>query len=60
MGGEIRLKNKNMENKESRRYVVVTPCRTEEKNLPDLVQSITAQTLRPALWMTAAQIKQGK
>lgn len=33
------------------RYIVVTPCRNEEKNLPNLAQSITAQTLRPALWV---------
>ena len=35
----------------SRRYIVVTPCRNEEKNLPNLVQSITAQTIRPVLWV---------
>ena len=35
----------------SRRYIVVTPCRNEEKKLPNLVQSITAQTIRPALWV---------
>lgn len=35
----------------SRRYIVVTPCRNEEKNLPNLVQSIVAQTIRPALWV---------
>ena len=37
--------------KMNRRYIVVTPCRNEEKNLPNLVQSITAQTIRPALWV---------
>lgn len=37
--------------KTNRRYIVVTPCRNEEKNLPNLVQSITVQTLRPALWV---------
>ena len=37
--------------KNSRQYIVVTPCRNEEKNLPNLVQSITAQTIRPALWV---------
>ena len=35
----------------NRRYIVITPCRNEEKNLPNLVQSITAQTIRPALWV---------
>ena len=37
--------------KMNRRYIVVTPCRNEEKNLPNLVQSITVQALRPALWV---------
>lgn len=37
--------------KMNRRYIVVTPCRNEEKNLPNLIQSITAQTIRPALWV---------
>lgn len=37
--------------KMNRRYIVVTPCRDEEKNLPNLVQSITAQTIRPVLWV---------
>ena len=45
------MKNKNTGNMESRRYIVVTPCRNEEKNLPNLVQSIAAQTLKPALWV---------
>jgi glycosyltransferase involved in cell wall biosynthesis len=40
-----------IENMNSRRYIVVTPCRNEEKNLPNLAQSITAQTIRPALWV---------
>jgi len=35
----------------NRRYIVVTPCRNEEKNLPNLVQSITAQTIKPVLWV---------
>ena len=35
----------------NRRYIVVTPCRNEEKNLSNLVQSMTAQTIRPALWV---------
>ena len=35
----------------NRRYIVVTPCRNEEKNLLNLVQSITAQTIIPALWV---------
>lgn len=35
----------------NRQYIVVTPCRNEEKDLPNLVQSMTAQTIRPALWV---------
>jgi len=35
----------------NRRYIVFTPCRNEEKNLPNLLQSITVQTIRPALWV---------
>jgi len=35
----------------NRRYIVVTPCRNEEKNLPNLVQSMTAQTIKPLLWV---------
>lgn len=33
------------------RYIVVTPCRNEETNLSNLVQSITAQTVKPVLWV---------
>jgi glycosyltransferase involved in cell wall biosynthesis len=40
-----------IENMNSRRYIVVTPCRNEEKNLPNLILSMTAQTIRPALWV---------
>jgi len=39
------------ENKNSRQYIVVTPCKNEENNLPNLVQSMTAQTIKPALWV---------
>lgn len=37
-----------MEN--SRNYVVVTPCKNEGENLPDLIASVVAQTVRPVLW----------
>ena len=37
--------------KMNRQYIVVTPCRNEEKNLPNLMQSMTAQTIKPALWV---------
>ena len=36
---------------ESHQYIVVTPCRNEEKNLPNLIQSMIAQTIRPVLWV---------
>jgi len=32
-------------------YIIVTPCRNEEKNLPNLLQSILAQTTKPCLWV---------
>jgi glycosyltransferase involved in cell wall biosynthesis len=34
-----------------RKYIVVTPCRNEEKNLPNLIQSMVAQTIKPVLWV---------
>jgi len=37
--------------KMNRRHIVVTPCRNEEKDLSNLVQSITAQTIRPVFWV---------
>ena len=36
---------------ELRQYIVVTPCRNEEKNLSNLIQSVIAQTIRPVLWV---------
>ena len=38
-----------MEN--SRNYIVVTPCKNEGENLPDLITSVVAQTIRPILWV---------
>lgn len=38
-----------MEN--SRSYIVVTPCKNESENLPDLIASVVAQTIRPRLWV---------
>ena len=32
-------------------YIVVTPCRNEEKNIANLLQSMIAQTIRPVLWV---------
>ena len=36
---------------ESRRYIVITPCRNEEKNLPNLIESMAEQTIKPVLWV---------
>jgi len=35
----------------SRRYIVVTPCKNEGANLPDLIESLIAQTIRPVVWV---------
>lgn len=33
-----------------KQYIVITPCKNEEENLPDLVQSLIKQSITPALW----------
>ena len=35
----------------SRKYTVVTPCKNESENLPDLIASVVAQTIRPVAWV---------
>lgn len=40
-----------MEGELSRRYIVVTPCKNEGENLPNLISSVVAQTIRPVLWV---------
>ncbi|MDY6930445.1 MAG: glycosyltransferase family 2 protein [Halobacteriota archaeon] len=35
----------------SKDYIVVTPCKNEEKNLPNVILSITSQTIKPKLWI---------
>ena len=32
-------------------YILVTPCRNEEENLPNLIQSVAEQTIRPVFWV---------
>ena len=32
-------------------YFIVTPCRNEEKNIPNLAQSILLQSIKPILWV---------
>ena len=37
--------------KSSRKYVVITPCRDEAVYLPITIRTVSAQTIRPALWV---------
>ncbi len=39
-----------MEN-DSKEYIVVTPCKDEENNLPNVILSITSQSIKPKLWV---------
>jgi len=32
-------------------YIVVTPCKNEERNIPNLIESMAAQTIKPVLWV---------
>lgn len=41
----------NVEGDISRRYIVITPCKNEGENLPDLIDSMIAQTVRPVAWV---------
>ena len=41
----------NVEGDISRRYIVITPCKNEGVNLPDLIESMVAQTVRPVVWV---------
>jgi len=41
----------NVEEDISRRYIVITPCKNEGVNLPDLIESMVAQTVRPVVWV---------
>jgi len=43
MGAEIE--------KDSKRYLLVTPCKNEGENLPKLIQSVLDQTIIPVLWV---------
>lgn len=35
----------------SKGYIIITPCKNEEGNLPSLINSITSQTITPTLWV---------
>lgn len=32
-------------------YIIITPCKNEEENLPNLIQSIIKQSITPELWV---------
>ena len=40
-----------MEGDAPRNYIVVTPSKNEDGNLPDLIESVVAQTVRPVVWV---------
>lgn len=40
-----------MEGDSSHKYIVVTPCKNEGENLPNLIASVVAQTIMPVLWV---------
>ena len=33
------------------KYIIVSPAKNEEENLPDLIQSMKKQTIKPVLWV---------
>lgn len=39
------------ENEAPRGYILTTPVKNEEENLPKLIQSVVKQTIRPVLWV---------
>jgi len=41
-------------------YILVTPAKNEENNLPGLIQSITCQKLRPLVWFIIDDYSQDK
>jgi len=47
-----KLQSKNLDkDRVSDNYILVTPIKDEEKNLPGLIESIKNQTVRPSLWV---------
>lgn len=32
-------------------YIIITPCKNEGRNLPNLIKSVVTQTLKPVLWV---------
>lgn len=49
MKGIMSESNKNED--EGRQYVIITPAKNEERNLPKLIKSIKEQTIKPGLWI---------
>ena len=37
--------------KKSRNYIIITACKNEGINLPELIESVAVQTIKPALWV---------
>ncbi len=35
----------------NRNYIIITPCKNEEGNLPKLINSVVSQTITPKLWL---------
>ena len=33
------------------KYILITPVKNEEENLPNLIQSVVEQTIKPVLWV---------
>ena len=40
-----------IESRDSQRYIVVTACKNEADNLPNLIQFVAEQTIRPVFWV---------
>jgi len=40
-----------MLNTKSHNYIIITACKNEEDNLPKLIESVLAQTVKPVLWV---------
>lgn len=45
------LDGENMEDKLGRTYILITPVKNEDKNLQNLIESISKQTIKPVLWI---------
>lgn len=46
------MQNKKLKEKQTKylQYIVVTPCKNEERNLGNLINSMVSQTVKPILW----------